>query len=249
MDELKRLRDHHPDLITLLIADEHSDEPGNLKLCRRTLLVDLLHIVNAQAMTVTARKTMPSKPAPAASTRTDVSPPVIATIGREPAAASAERQSPITALIAEADAAIRVELRNALDRVGIKTVEASNAAEASSHARHQHFDLAMLDVDLEPIDGFQLCHDFRVDPSTRTLPVLLLSRRASINERARAVTAGCQAFLVRPLDTASLYDAIDRLLTRAFHNDRLQMKQLGYQAPTQGNDSASTHELERDCPA
>ncbi len=237
MDELQRLRGRHPGVLPIYISDDSLAASGSLRLSRRSLLVDLLHVVNAQAAAVTERPI--ARPVAAAAVlESAVKPPApITTIGAELAAARVEKSSPITVLIVDADKELRSKLQAALLRIGVKSVQAADAEEALACALHRHFDLIFLDVALPRIDGYQLCRELLHNLYTRSTPVLMLTSQATPYDRARGAYAGCTSYLVRPLQAPTFYETVDKVLLRAFHNDRAQLQKRGYRALTQTTDN------------
>lgn len=237
MDQLQRLRSSHPGVVPIYISDDAHATAGGLRLSRRSLLVDLLRVVNAQASTVVENPA--ARPAVTHAAFESAAKPTapITTIGAELAAARVEKSSPITALIVDTDKVFRGELQAALLRIGVKGIQAVDAEEALACALHRHFDLIFLDVALPRIDGYQLCRELLQNPYTGSTPVLMLTSQATPYDRARGANAGCASYLVRPLQTPTFYETVDKILLRAFHNDRGQLQKRGYRALTQTTDN------------
>lgn len=61
--------------------------------------------------------------------------------------------------------------------------------------------LILVDVDLPGIDGLTFTRRVRNDPRTRHVPIIVVSARASLRDRARAFAAGAGQFIGKPLDT------------------------------------------------
>jgi CheY-like chemotaxis protein len=83
---------------------------------------------------------------------------------------------------------------------------------AQDGARAGTLDLALIDIDLPGLDGVELCHRLQREPATRALPLLALSANAMPADVRRAMAAGFQAYLTKPIDVAALLARLDRAL-------------------------------------
>jgi PAS domain S-box-containing protein len=79
----------------------------------------------------------------------------------------------------------------------------------------ERFDLAIIDIDLPGIDGVELCRRLRAHASTATLPLVALSANAMQDDIRRAMQAGFDLYLTKPIDVPRLLAEIDRLLGAA----------------------------------
>ncbi len=77
------------------------------------------------------------------------------------------------------------------------------------------FDGALLDIDLPGIDGIELCRRLRQAPSTAAMPLVALSANAMPADIRRAMAAGFDAYITKPVDVAALLDRLDQLLAAA----------------------------------
>lgn len=90
---------------------------------------------------------------------------------------------------------------------------ASGLHEALDLAREETPDLIVTEVDLADGDGLALCADIRRQPQTEKLPIMLLTARASVQDRVAGYNAGADDYVVKPFD-ARLFHARIRLLAR-----------------------------------
>jgi len=76
------------------------------------------------------------------------------------------------------------------------------------------FDLMLLDLHMPVMDGFEVVHEIRERErgTKRHLPIIALTARSSSRDRERALAAGMDEFLVKPLDVDALWTAIDRIV-------------------------------------
>jgi PAS domain S-box-containing protein len=88
---------------------------------------------------------------------------------------------------------------------GSYDVEAVSDGEAALAAiRRQPPDIALIDVMMPKIDGFQLLEAIRSEPSTRTLPIVMLSARAGEEARIEGLNAGADDYLIKPFSAREL---------------------------------------------
>jgi len=90
---------------------------------------------------------------------------------------------------------------------------ASGQHEAMSLISVEPPDLVVTEVDLEEGDGISLCADLRRQPQTERIPLMLLSKRSSVQDRVAGYSAGADDYVIKPFDSR-LFHARLRLLAR-----------------------------------
>ena len=75
-------------------------------------------------------------------------------------------------------------------------------------------DLAVLDVSMPGATGLEVCAALRADPATAGIRILLLSAGASLDDVARGLAAGADAYLAKPFSVAGLVHQIRALTER-----------------------------------
>lgn len=90
---------------------------------------------------------------------------------------------------------------------------ASGQREALALIQQEQPDLVMAEVDLDEGDGIALCAELRHQPQTERLPLMLLSGRASVQDRVNGYSAGADDYIVKPFDSRLLHARL-RLLAR-----------------------------------
>lgn len=115
-------------------------------------------------------------------------------------------------LVVESNPSARDGLTHALAEHCALTF-ASGQREALALITQARPDLVVTEVDLDEGDGISLCADLRRHPQTERLPLMLLSMRASVQDRVAGYSAGADDYVVKPYDSRLLHARL-RLLAR-----------------------------------
>jgi CheY-like chemotaxis protein len=101
-----------------------------------------------------------------------------------------------------------------LGRRGHRVRLASNGPEALALAQEGGFDVLLLDIHMPGLDGFRVVGAIREREraSGGHLPVIALTARSRKEDRERCLAAGMDDFLTKPVSSAALFAAIDRLV-------------------------------------
>ncbi|MGZ4553569.1 MAG: response regulator [Mycobacteriaceae bacterium] len=73
-------------------------------------------------------------------------------------------------------------------------------------------DLILIDIQLPGMDGLAATAILKEDPATAAIPIIALSALAMKADKERSQTAGCDAYIVKPLRYKELYAVMERLL-------------------------------------
>lgn len=117
----------------------------------------------------------------------------------DPVAAPTRRRSPCTVLVADDHDESRLTQRLVLEYFGFVVSEARTGLDALALAQVNHPRIVLLDIELPEIDGRQLARMLRADPSTRHAALLAISALSGPEERERALIAGCDEFICKPV--------------------------------------------------
>jgi len=123
-------------------------------------------------------------------------------------------------VVDDTPASVRL-LSGILESHGHKVVEAASGEEALERVEDGSPDLVLLDYLMPGIDGEQVCVRLREDPRTCYLPVIMLTS-AGNEERVRALEAGADDFLSKPVDRAELLARVRSLLRIKRYHDRVE---------------------------
>ena len=122
-----------------------------------------------------------------------------------------------TILIIEDNQDSREMLVDALEFAGYTVLEAVNGEEGEQKAKEANPDLILLDISLPIKAGWDVARDLRRDGETREIPIIALTAHARPEDRDRALEAGCNSYLSKPVKPKEVLKEIDRYLKTATH--------------------------------
>jgi two-component system cell cycle response regulator DivK len=99
-----------------------------------------------------------------------------------------------------------------LHSAGHSVLGAVDAETGLRLARGEKPDLILMDIQLPGMDGLSATAILKQDPATEYIPIVALSALAMKADEERSQTAGCDAYLVKPLRYKELYAVMDHLL-------------------------------------
>jgi two-component system, cell cycle response regulator DivK len=73
-------------------------------------------------------------------------------------------------------------------------------------------DLLLLDIQLPDMSGFEVLRELKLDPRTADVPVVAVSAFAMTGDRERALAAGCDGYIEKPIDPEKFVTQIQSLL-------------------------------------
>ena len=101
-----------------------------------------------------------------------------------------------------------------LERSGYTVVQARDGEEAWNLAQVQPPDLAVLDVMMPKLDGFELTRRMRAKPETERVPIILLTARAQDADVQQGFDAGADDYLRKPFSPQELRARVQAILGR-----------------------------------
>ena len=130
--------------------------------------------------------------------------------------------APVRVLVADDEDDIRDLVCLAVRKGGATEVTAvADGTAALTAARTALPDLAVLDVSMPGATGLEVCTALRADPATAGIPILLLSAGASLDDVARGLSAGADAYLAKPFSVAGLVHQVRALIGAERRVERL----------------------------
>jgi two-component system nitrate/nitrite response regulator NarL len=120
-----------------------------------------------------------------------------------------------TVLVADGDAKARTLFADLLARAGYAAVVSGHGEEALEVGRSERPVLALLDVSLPGISGYEVCRALK-EEFGETMPVILVSgSRTEPHDRAAGLLIGADDYMTKPFDTGELLARMRRCIVRA----------------------------------
>lgn len=117
-----------------------------------------------------------------------------------------------TILVVDDSAMTRSQLRETFEARGAKVVQAENGREGLWRARAEPVDLVICDVHMPVMDGLQMVQELRKFPGYADVPVFVLTSDATVTRAAEGKRAGATAWVVKPVNPALMWKAIEKVL-------------------------------------
>jgi DNA-binding response OmpR family regulator len=122
-----------------------------------------------------------------------------------------KRKRPEKVLVVEDSDMIRQIMVRELKKHGYTVLQAASGEEGLELARKEGPDLITMDVILPGIDGYETCARLRNDPSTHDVPVVIVTKCNTLEERMRGFEVGAIEYFVKPFASNQLASYIDLL--------------------------------------
>src|SRR5215467_3548379 len=118
-------------------------------------------------------------------------------------------------LIVEDEAALVTMLRYNLEKEGFAVCEAADGEEALVQIAERKPDVVLLDWMLPLVSGIEVCRQIRRSPTSRTLPVIMLTARGEEGDRVRGLNSGADDYVVKPFSPSELIARMRAVMRRA----------------------------------
>ncbi len=117
--------------------------------------------------------------------------------------------------VIEDDADLAFTMRLNIERQGYAVTIFANGHEGLQGVQDGNFDLLVLDLNLPDVDGLTICREIRRDPATASLAILMLTARASEQDRITGLELGADDYLTKPFSVRELVARIGAILRRS----------------------------------
>lgn len=97
---------------------------------------------------------------------------------------------------------------------GYDVLKAADAEEALAIVEQTPIDLILMDISLPGMDGLELTRRLKADESTRQLCIVALTALAMRGDDQKALDAGCDGYITKPIDTRRLPSQVAEFLRR-----------------------------------
>jgi DNA-binding response OmpR family regulator len=128
-------------------------------------------------------------------------------------------------LVVDDEALIRDMLREVLEGDGYRVITAADGRDALPMALNEKPDLILSDIRMPKLDGLTLCKALRVNPETKSIPIVMLTSYNTSEHMEAAMAAGADDFLPKPLNVEEIRIRVRSLLKLKHVTDEVQRLQ------------------------
>lgn len=121
-------------------------------------------------------------------------------LNRPEAIAAARREGLNKALVVDDSLAVRRQLEIEFGLLGVEVTSVDTAEAALGAALGCKFDMIFLDVVLPSMDGYAACRRIKKIQANKNTPIILLTSKSSSFDRIKGALAGCDTYLVKPIN-------------------------------------------------
>src|SRR3954468_12019666 len=123
-------------------------------------------------------------------------------------------------LVIDDEAPIRLLCRVNLEAEGMEVVEAADGPSGLEKARAETPDVILLDVMMPGLDGWRVAEELLDDDRTEAIPIIFLTARAELRDRARGIDLGGVDYVTKPFNPVDLAPLVRQLLDRVDKGER-----------------------------
>jgi DNA-binding response OmpR family regulator len=127
-------------------------------------------------------------------------------------------------LVIDDEAPIRLLCRVNLEAEGMHVLEAGDGPTGLEQARGGRPDVILLDVMMPGLDGWAVAAELIEDESTRDIPIVFLTARAELRDRARGIELGGIDYVTKPFNPVELAGLVRGLLDRVRRGERADLR-------------------------
>jgi two-component system chemotaxis response regulator CheY len=95
---------------------------------------------------------------------------------------------------------------------GVEVVEAKDGMDGLRKVTSDHFDLALVDINMPVMDGLKLIHLIRDEESLKSMPIVVITTEGAEEDRARALALGADEYLTKPVQANRVLAVVKGLL-------------------------------------
>ena len=99
-----------------------------------------------------------------------------------------------------------------LKKNGFEVVTANDGLEGVETTRKQRVDLVIMDIKMPRMDGYEATRRIKKLESCQSVPIIALTSYAMAGDKKKAVAAGCDGYIAKPINPETFMDEIRRFL-------------------------------------
>ena len=130
----------------------------------------------------------------------------------------------IRVLVIDDEAPIRLLCRVNLEAEGMSVIEAGDGPSGLELARSEQPEVILLDVMMPGLDGWGVAEHLLDDAVTREIPIVFLTARADIRDRARGMDLGGLDYITKPFNPVELASLVRTVVGAVERGEREQLR-------------------------
>jgi DNA-binding response OmpR family regulator len=130
----------------------------------------------------------------------------------------------IRVLVVDDEAPIRLLCRVNLEAERMEVIEAADGPSGLEVARREQPDVILLDVMMPGLDGWRVAEELLDDPETSRIPIIFLTARAELRDRARGLDLGGLDYVTKPFNPVELATLVRDVLDRVERGGREELR-------------------------
>ena len=123
-------------------------------------------------------------------------------------------------LVIDDESPIRLLCRINLEAEGMEVLEAADGLSGLDVARLERPDVILLDVMMPGLDGWRVAEELLDDDRTEEIPIVFLTARAELRDRARGIDLGGVDYVTKPFNPVELAPLVRDLIDRVDRGER-----------------------------
>ena len=130
----------------------------------------------------------------------------------------------ITTLVIDDEAPIRLLCRVNLEAEGMRVLEAADGRAGIGLAQNEQPNAILLDVMMPGLDGWAVAEQLLQDERTAEIPIIFLTARADLRDRARGMDLGGLEYITKPFNPVELATLIQEVIAAVERGEREQLR-------------------------
>ena len=130
----------------------------------------------------------------------------------------------ITTLVIDDEAPIRLLCRVNLEAEGMRVLEAADGRTGIELAQNEQPNAILLDVMMPGMDGWAVAEQLLQDERTAQIPIIFLTARADLRDRARGMDLGGLEYITKPFNPVELATLVQEVVTAVERGEREQLR-------------------------
>jgi len=133
-------------------------------------------------------------------------------------------------LVVDDVATNRIVMKVRLSEAFYEVLQADSGEAALRLARREQPDLILLDVVMQDMSGIEVCRQLKADPKTARIPIIMITAARQHSQKLRALQAGAEDYLPKPLDNLTLLARVRNLLRANEMQQELSLRETTQRA-------------------